>query len=117
MVTFKLKEETTDSVTFLYYPEGREDKHPGTIIYNKGIDQLSISELAEDDWERDISIEELDQMADTINLMIIEAGSSDFVETAKEPGHIIFYGDHAIREIRRQLDKGQMPESGMTMWY
>ena len=52
MVTFKLIEKCEEELVYYYYPEGNEDKRPGTIIVNRLKEEIELTELAEDDWER-----------------------------------------------------------------
>lgn len=51
MVTFKLIEKSEEKLIYRYYPEGNEDKRPGTIIVNRLKEEIELTELAEDDWE------------------------------------------------------------------
>ena len=44
-------------------------------------------------------------------------GNADFVELANTAQHIAYYGDHAVKEIRKQLLKGDIPKSGEQFWY
>ncbi len=117
MVTFKLIEKTEDKLVYWYYPEGQEDKRPGVIIVDFKTEEIMITELAEEDWERDIPVEELNIIIESINQMKRERGETDFIEKAAEPEHSIYYGDHAVREIKKYLNYGTIPEKGMQAWY
>ena len=90
MVTFELINENEHYLTYYYYPEGDKNKKPGIIVVDKMNKQIKIQEIAEDDWERDIP---------------------------PEPEHSIFYGDHAVSEIKYHLLKGEIPHSGRQVWY
>ena len=117
MVTFKLIEETDARLVFWYYPEGYEDKKPGTIIVDRIKEEIDITELAEDDWEHVIPLEEINELVDAINRMKQEQGETDYVEPVTEPEHSIYYGDHAVNEIIEHLHKGEIPKKGMQAWY
>lgn len=62
MVTFKLIEKSEGKLVYWYYPEGNEDKRPGTIIVNRLKEEIELTELAEDDWERDIPADEINKL-------------------------------------------------------
>lgn len=117
MVTYKLIEETDECLVFWYYPEGHESKKPGIIIVDRASGRITITELAEDDWERIIPAEELNELAEAINQMKREQGDTDFVEMTTKSERYIFYGDHAIRGIAEQLREGTIPKNGMRAWY
>ncbi len=117
MVTFRLIKEDERSIVYWYFPEGKEKKGHGVIIVDKVQEEIDITEVAPDDFERDISPEELNQMAEAINQMKREAGETDFVEMTIKPAHIVTYGDHAVEEIIKYLRKGEVPQKGMQMWY
>ena len=117
MVTFKLVEETDERLVFWYYPEGHEDKRPGIIVVDRIQEEIDITELAEEDWERDIPPDELHELAEAINQIKRERGATDFVELVTEPEHSIYYGDHAVREIVKNLREGKVPKKGMQAWY
>lgn len=117
MVTFKLIEKSEEKLIYRYYPEGNEDKRPGTIIVNRLKEEIELTELAEDDWEREIPAGEINELIESINQMKCENGETDILSLVTEPEHDILYGDHAIREIIKHLREGEIPEKGMQMWY
>lgn len=117
MVTFKLIKKSEDQLVYWYYPEGNEEKRPGIIVVNRVREEINITELAEDDWERDIPPEEINELIDAINQMRRERGETHFEELVTEPEHSIFYGDHAVSEIAKHLREGIIPEKGMQAWY
>ena len=110
MVTFRLIEEDEQRIVYWYFPEGKEDKGHGVIIVDKIQEEIDITEVAPDDFERDIPAEELNELAEAINKMKREAGETDFVEMTTESEHSIYYGDHAVREIIKYLRKGEVPQ-------
>lgn len=113
----KLIEKTDDKLVYYYYPEGDESKSPGIIIVDFVKDEITVTKLAEEDSERDIPPEELNELAEAINRMKRELGEIDFVELVTKPVHCIFYGDHAVREIVKHLREGKVPERGKQAWY
>lgn len=117
MVTFKLIERSEEKLVYWYYPEGNEDKRPGIIIVDCLKEEIELTELAEEDWERDIPVEEINELIESINQMKRENGETDFLDLATEPEHNIWYGDHAVSEIIKHLRKGEVPKKGMQMWY
>ena len=117
MVTFKLVEKSGTHLVYWYYPEGNEALRRGIIEVDLGSNEINVMELAEEDWERDISPEELNEMAEAINQMKRERGATDFVELATKPEHNIYYGNHAVSEICKHLKNGETPEKGMQAWY
>lgn len=117
MVTFKLIEETDEYLIYWYYANGNENLKPGIIIVDKNKGTIDITELAEDDWERDISVEELNEFAESVNREIREEGGTDFLELATEPEHSVFFGDHAVKAIWDKLSEGIVPEKGARAWY
>lgn len=117
MVTFKLVEETEEYLVYWYYPNGKEELKPGIIIVDKINGKIDITELAEDDWERDISVEELNELAESVNREIREEGGTDFLELATEPEHSVLFGDHAVNAIWDKLREGIVPKKGARAWY
>ena len=117
MVTFRLIEEDEQRIIYWYFPEGNEDKEHGVIIVDKIQDEVNITKVAPDDFERDIPAEELNWLGEAINQMKREAGRTDFVEMTTESEHSIYYGDHAVDEIIKHLLKGEVPQKGIQIWY
>ncbi len=117
MVTFRLIKEDDREIVYWYFPEGKEDRGHGVIVFDKDREELSITEVAPNDFERDIPAEELNALAEAINQMVREAGRTNSVEMTTESVHSIVYGDHAAREIMDRLSKGEVPQKGMQAWY
>lgn len=107
MVTFKLVEETDEYLLYWYYAEGDESLKPGIIIVDKINGKI----------ERDISVEELNELAESVNREIREEGGTDFLELATEPEHSVFFGDHAVNAIWDKLREGIVPKKGARAWY
>ncbi len=117
MVTFRLVQEDEQKILYWYFPEGKEDSGHGVIVVDKVMNEINIIQVAPDDFERDISAEELNSLAEAINEMVREAGRADYVEMTTETEHSIYYGDHAVSRIAECLQKGDTPQKGTVMWY
>lgn len=59
----------------------------------------------------------MNEMVKATNEMIRECGGTDFDEYATEPSHITEYGDFAVRDITNRVNKGDIPEKSVAMWY
>ncbi len=117
MVTFRLVEENDRLLIYWYFPDGDEEKRHGVIVVDKEKETIKITELAEDDWERDIPPEEINKLIDAMNEMKAERGETDFVEHISRPRHNIYFGDHAVRRIVEELNNGNIPKKGTAAWY
>ncbi len=78
---------------------------------------VKITELAEDDWERDILPEEINKLIDAMNEMKAERGETDFEEHISRTEHSIYFGDHAVRRIVEELNNGNTFKKGTAAWY
>lgn len=117
MVTFRLAEETKEHLVYLYYPEGRDSKRPGIIILDRATERLEIKELAEEDWSREISSDELNEFGKKINDLAQELGTNEYVKMVDKSKVICFYGDHAKKAILEKLREGTIPTEGVRYWY
>ena len=117
MVTFELKEKNEGQLLYYYYPEGDKNKHPGTIVYDRIKKELFIKDLAEGDWVREVSAEELNRMAKAINKMVVERGGTDCCKYTTDSSSYAFYGNHAMSRISEAIGTGRIPEKGTAMWY
>ena len=117
MVTYELHERTGEKLTYWYYPEGKKDKEPGVIVADLKAESIKVIKVAEADFEYEVSAEEMNEMVKATNEMIRECGGADFDDYATEPAHITEYGDFAIRDISNRVNKDDIPEPGIAMWY
>ena len=117
MVTYELHEKTEDKLTNWCYPEGKKDKAAGVIVAYLKAEIIKVIKVAEADFEYEVSAEEMNEMVKAINEMIRECGGTDFDDYATEPSHITGYGDFVVRDIADRVNKGDIPESGIAMWY
>ena len=117
MVSFKLIKKTKKELIYCYYPEGNETKAPGIIIVDCLSGEVRITQVAEDDSERMISPDELNELAEEINDYEEENETNESVETVTDYIRYVYYGDHAVREIKRCIRSGEILEKGMQSWY
>ena len=117
MVKYKLTSENKKQLIYYYYPEKNETLKPGVITVDKETNVPTVTVLAEKDWQRIISPEELNEMGKTINRMLAEQGDTDFVEMVTEPELFIAYGSHAVSSISEKLQNGIVPKEGIAAWY
>ena len=117
MVSFKLIEKNEDNLVYHYYPEADENLKRGVIIVDRIKEEIFVSELAENDWERYISTEELNEVYDSFNRILKEEGKEEQINYATEPVHSVFYADPVIREISKRINSGEIPEEGSVVWY
>lgn len=94
-----------------------EEKEPGVIVVDRKKEEVEITKVAEKDWVRKISAEELNEMATAVNEIARELGGTDFVEFVTESEYSVYCGDHAVRESMERLQRGEILKRGMQMWY
>lgn len=87
------------------------------IVADLKAESIKITKMTEGDSEYEVSAEEMNKMVKAINDMTRECGGTDFDEYATEPSHITEYGDFAIRDIANHVNKGEIPEKGVAVWY
>lgn len=115
MVRFILEKETTDLLIYNYFPEGGEDF--GIIEYQKDKKYFSVPKVSPNDTFFEISIDELNKMAQEINKMKKERGDTNLLTEVTSSELEIVYAGKAISEIKRFLDKGEIPKEGYNIWY
>ena len=121
MVKFKLVSQTNVSVIYHYYPECRENQKFGIIRIDLINNTVVLDKLAEEDFERVIKKDELNELREAINRMRLENGenelSEDELPIATEDEISRFYADHAINAIWEAYQKGTILKSGSRAWY
>lgn len=121
MVSFRLIEENKIHIIYWYFPNDDEANGHGTIVINKQSGNATVTELAPDDFSREVSIAEQNELLDSLNQMRIDEGleviSEDEWQPATEPFTECFFADHAIAKIMESYLKGIILKSGKTMWY
>ena len=120
MVSFELKESTTASAVYWYYPEEDKENY-GVLELNKENGIIGIRKLAPNDFSREISVEELNSLRNSVNAMRKENGEPELTEeewpSSTEPEVSTFYADHAIRKIADAYRNGFLLENGKVVWY
>ena len=119
MVTFKLFSKNGDTLVYRYYPEGQVDY--GVIIVDRSRQTIAITQLAPNDFVRNVSDDELNSLRNSANALRMEEGLPALTEkewpSATETVRSTFYADHVIRRLDDSLEGGDWPESGTVMWY
>ena len=121
MVTFKLVFKNSKRAVYCYYPEGHTDMGCGIIIFDLRTGLVSLHTMAEDDYARVITKEELNESRDSINQMLIEQGEQPLTEEklpiATRDLHCIMYADNVISEIVREYKENhEIPQDGTVAW-
>lgn len=117
MVTFELHNQNPEELIYWYYPEGDKEKKHGVIKVDLVNESIDVTELAEQDFVHYIQPSEMNSLIDAINQMRRERGETDFAEPVSEPIRKMFYADHAVNEIAKKINNGEIPKKGMQMWY
>ncbi|MGN1133117.1 MAG: hypothetical protein ACI4RN_01540 [Oscillospiraceae bacterium] len=121
MVSFRLIEENELYIIYWYFPNGNEDSGHGTIVINVLSGNATVTELAPDDFSREVSITEQNELLDSLNQMRIDEGlemiSEDELLPATQPFTKTFFADHAIEKIMSSYSKGTILKNGVSIWY
>ena len=121
MVIFKLIEKTDDKIIYHYWPEAKTDHDYGVICIDIALNDIKVIKLAEDDWERVITKEELNEMRDRINEDRLANGEEVLTEEelpiATEEVLNVYYGNHAISKIWEAYKEGIILDEGKCCWY
>lgn len=121
MVTFELVEENENYLIYWYFPNGNKNSGYGIIILDKITNTIKIEKMAPDDFSRIVTIEEQNELRESINRMRKEEGvpllteeecpsaTSEFTDT--------FFADHAISKIMKSYNSGKILRKGQAAWY
>ena len=120
MVTFRLKEQDDNQLTYWYFPQGKEANGHGIIIIDRVAGKVDVTQLAPDDRLRRHTLEEqLKLRKATENTRKIE----QLPELTEEEWPIptadkisTIFADHAIRKIVEAYNQGQILEEGIEVW-
>ena len=69
MVTFKLKEESDQQLVYWYFPHGKEENGHGTIVIDRMLGKLDVTELAPDDRLVRHTVENQNRWRNAVNQM------------------------------------------------
>ena len=120
MVTFKLMSQTDTVLTYYYYPNGEEDKDFGIFDLDLSYNTIILKKLAEDDFERVITKEELNEMRASINQLRLKNGEAELSEEelplATEDIISRYYADHAVLKVFEAYKEGEILEAGQVRW-
>lgn len=121
MLKYRLKEKNDNEYTYEYFPEGDYSKESGIIIVDTVADTVCLKRVAEKDFERYTTAEELNDMRNAINQMRAENGDSPLTEEelpiATEGSRWYYYANHAIDKLCGLINSGEEPAEGMVAWY
>ena len=115
MVIYELIKQEEDWYYYEYFPEAQKEYNPGLICLNLTTGNARIEHLAEKDWEHDVSAEQLNKMAETINQMLTE--NDEPVAMVTKAVRSVFYGDMVVKDVEKKAHKGQLPTKGTLIWY
>lgn len=121
MVTFRLAEQSEGYIVFWYFPNGKEENGHGIITIDRETGDVEITELAPDDFSHEVTVEEQNEMRNSVNEMRKKEGLAELTEEewplAEESYMKTFFADHAISKIYASYKKGVVLEKGMSAWY
>ena len=119
MVTFRLVEENNVTAIFHYYPEGGDQF--GVITLFKEIPDIEITTMAPNDFSREVTLQEIMSLRDSVNDSREESGEPPLTEEewpTPTSGFVkTFYADHAISKIMKAFKDGIILKEGGAMWY
>ena len=113
MVTWYVKEATSECIIYEYFPEDKKDKKPGLITIDRINEKIELKIPAELDFNRTVSEEDARRLCEVI------FDNTDEVETeiATVTGSSYwFYYNHADRKICEDYNAG-MVRHGMVAWF
>ncbi len=120
MVTFKLKEENEQRLVYWYFPHGKEENGHGTIVIDRVIGKLDVTELAPDDRLVRHTVENQNRWRKAVNQMrnieqIPELTDEEWPEATEDRISTVF-ADHAIQKIIEAYNNGEVLEEGVETW-
>ena len=120
MVTFKLKEENEQHLVYWYFPHGREENGHGTIVIDRVLGKLDLTELAPDDRLVRHTVENQNRWRKAVNQMrsieqIPELSDEEWPEATEDKISTVF-ADHAIQKIIEAYNNGEILEEGAETW-
>ncbi len=121
MVTFCLIEENDKYIIYWYFPNGKEERGHGVIVIDKLKEDISITQLAPDDYSRFVSLDEQNKMRNSVNNMRKTNGNQELTEkewpSPKEEFTITSFADHAVLKILEDYNSGEILKNGIVVWY
>lgn len=121
MVYYRLKEKTEQYIRYEYFPEKHMESEPGIIVIDTDAETIDIEIMAADDSLIKHSMEEQNELRNSVNAMRKEDGQPELTEeewpTATSEMKYATYGSHAIHDIIKKYDENDVPNEGTVMWY
>jgi len=121
MVAFKLVYQDKNIIRYEYYLENDKMGIAGVILLDIDKKIIEVLKPAEEDNMITIKAEELNSIRVSIDEMRKENGESPLTEEelpiAVEDSHYYLYASHAIKEIKKSLDRDEILQNGVVMWY
>ena len=120
MVTFKLKEESDQQLVYWYFPHGKEENGHGTIVIDRVLGKLDVTELAPDDRLVRHTVENQNRWRKAVNQMrnieqIPELTDEEWPVATEDRISTVF-ADHAIQKIIEAYNNGEILEEGVETW-
>ena len=120
MVTFKLKEESDQQLVYWYFPHGKEENGHGTIVIDRVLGKLDVTELAPDDRLVRHTVENQNRWRKAVNQMRKIEQRPDLTDEewpeATEDKISTVFADHAIQKIIEAYNNGEVLEEGIETW-
>ena len=121
MVYYRLKEKTEQYIRYEYFPEKHLENEPGIIVVDIVGETIDIEKMAADDFIIRHSVEEQNELRNSVNAMRIEEGQPELTEaewpSATTEMKYAAYGSHAISNLLKKLNAEIIPDEGVEMWY
>ena len=117
MVTFKLKEESDQQLVYWYFPHGKEENGHGTIVIDRVLGKLDVTELAPDDRLVRPTGESQNKAVNQVRNIeqIPELTDEEWPEATEDKISTVF-ADHAIQKIIEAYNNGEVLEEGIETW-
>ena len=120
MLKFKLISKENGIYIYEYYPEGDFSKKPGIVKLDTNKEEIEVVVMAEEDFVRIITAEELNVSRESMNKLRQEEGDPPLTEEewplAKEDEEYYLYASPMIAKICDDFAAGDLKEEGMIAW-
>lgn len=123
MITYELVQRAEGMLRYEYWPEGDQTSEPGVFAVDLNSETAHLERPAEKDSLCRTTGSEMNALRDSINRMREENGELPLTEEElpAEPEGAVYewwrYYGHALRDLSRRHDEGEIPERGMVAWY
>lgn len=121
MVYYRLKEKNERYIRYEYYPEKHLDSNPGIIVVDITDETIDIERLADEDFIITHSVQEQNELRDSVNATRKEKGRPELTEeewpSATSEMQYASYGSHAMHNLMEKINADEIPTEGMEMWY